>query len=38
MVGQHHLLDVHEFEQALGIGMDKEAWHTAVHWVAKNRT
>ena len=30
MVGWHHLLEGHEFEQALGVG-DTEAWHAAVH-------
>ena len=38
MVGWHHWLDGHEFEQALGIGMDREAWCAAVHGVAKSRT
>ena len=27
MVGWHHQLNGHEFEQALGVVMDKEAWH-----------
>ena len=31
MVGQHHWLNGHEFEQALG---DDEGWHAAVHRVA----
>ena len=34
----HHRLDGHEFEQALGIVMDREAWHAAVHGVAKGQT
>jgi len=35
MVGWHHRLDGHEFEQALGY---REAWRAAVHGVAKSRT
>jgi len=31
MVGWHHQLKGHEFEQALGEGDDREAWHAAVH-------
>ena len=38
MVGWHHRLDGHEFEQAPGVVMDREAWHAAVHGVAKSRT
>ena len=38
MVGWHHRLDGHEFEQALGVVMDKEAWRAAVHEVAKSWT
>ena len=34
MVGWHHQLDGHEFEQALV--MDREAWRAAVHGVAKS--
>ena len=30
MVGWHHQLDEHEFEQAPGVVMDREAWHAAV--------
>ena len=37
MVGWHHQLNGHEFEQALGVD-DREAWRAAVHGVAKNRT
>ena len=36
MVGWHHQLDVHGFEQALGDGMkNSKAWCAAVHGVAK---
>ena len=40
MVGWHHRLHEHEFEQAPGVGaiMDREAWHAAVHGVTKSRT
>ena len=38
MVGWHHWLNGHEFEQALGIGEGQEAWHTAVHGVTKSQT
>ena len=36
MAGWHHRLDGHEFEQALGVVMDREAWRAAVHGVTKN--
>ena len=36
MVGWHHQLD--EFEQAPGVGDGREAWHAAVHGVAKSQT
>ena len=35
-IGWHHQLGKHEFEQALGVGDDREAWHAAVHGVAKS--
>ena len=38
MVGWHHWLSGHEFEQALGGGEDREAWSAAVHGVTKSRT
>ena len=38
MVGWHHRLDGHEFEQTPGNGEDREAWGAAVHRVAKSRT
>ena len=34
MVGWHHQLNEHEFEQAPGVH-DREAWHAAVHGVAE---
>ena len=36
IVGCHHQLDGHESEQGPGVGMDREAWHAAVHGVAKS--
>ena len=30
MVGWHHQLDRHEFEQVWELVMDREAWHAAV--------
>ena len=36
MVGLHHQLDGHEFEQALV--MDREAWHAVVHVVTESDT
>ena len=40
MVGWHHRLDGHEFEQALGDGkgQDREDWHASVHGVEKSQT
>ena len=38
MVGCHHQLDGHEFEQALGVGDGQGSWHAAVHGVTKSWT
>ena len=38
MVGWHHQLNGHKFEQALGVVVDREAWNAAVHRVAKIQT
>ena len=38
MARWHHPLNGHEFEQALGVGMDREAWHAAVLGVTKSWT
>ena len=38
MIGWHHRLDGHGFGWTLEVGDDKEAWHAAVHGVAKSQT
>ena len=38
IVGWHHPLEGHEFEQALGADDEQEAWHAAVHGVTKRWT
>ena len=37
MVGWHHRLKGHEFEQALRVGDGRGAWHAAVHQDAKSQ-
>ena len=37
MVGWHHWLSGHEFEQTLGVVKDREAWCVAVHGSQKVR-
>ena len=34
----HHQLNGREFEQALGVMKDREAWRAAVHGVTKSQT
>ena len=38
MVGWHHQLNGHEFEQAPGDGERQVAWRAVVHSVAKSQT
>ena len=38
MVGWHHCLNGHEFEQVHEMVKDREAWSAAVHGVAKSQT
>ena len=38
MVGWHHRLNGHEFEQLWETVSDREAWSAAVHEVAKRQT
>ena len=35
MVGGHHQLNGHEYDQVPGEAKDKEAWHAAVHGVTE---
>ena len=38
MVGWHHQLNGHEFEQTLEIVEDREAWRVVVHGVTESWT
>ena len=38
MAGWHHRLNGHEFEWTPELVMDREAWHSVIHGVAKSRT
>jgi len=38
MIGWHHRLNGHEFEQTPGDSEGQEAWCAAVHGVAKSQT
>ena len=38
MAGWHHWLNGHESEWTPGVLMDREAWRSAIHGVAKSRT
>ena len=38
MVGQHHQLNGHEFEQPPGDSEGWEVWHAAAHEVSKSQT
>ena len=38
MVGWHHRLNGHEFEQLQETVKDREAWHAATSGVAKSQT
>ena len=37
MFGWHYPFHGHEFEQALGVGDDREAWRATIHGVSKGQ-
>ena len=38
MASPHHQLDGHEFEQFWELVMDREAWRTVAHEIARSQT
>ena len=38
LVGWHHQLDGHEFDELRELVMDREAWHAPIHGIAKSWT
>ena len=38
MIGWHHRLNEHEFEQTLGYSGGQKAWHATVHGTAESDT
>ena len=38
IVGRHHQLNGHEFEQLRELVMDRQAWRAAIHRAAKSQT
>ena len=38
MAGWHQQLDAHEVGELRELAMNREAWHAAIHGIAKSRT